>query len=51
MCQNVKRCQIVKKMLNVKKLNSYTRKQVHKILDTMRFMYDTVNFDITCESH
>ena len=30
MCQNVKRCQVVKKMSNVKKSNTWTMEEVHK---------------------
>ena len=30
MCQNVKRCQFVKEMLNVKKSNTWTMEEVHK---------------------
>ena len=47
-----KRCQIVKKMSNVKKSNSWTREEVHKRkIDTLRFTHIDINFDIIYEGH
>ena len=52
MCQNVKRCQVVKKMSNVKKLNTWTIEEVHKkLIDMMRFTDIDINFDIIYEDH
>ena len=47
-CQNVKRCQVVKKMSNVKKSNTWTMEEVYKNKkDIMRFTHIGTNFDIT----
>ena len=47
MCQNLKRCQVVKKMSNVKKSNTWTMEEVHKkSIDIMRFTDIDINFDI-----
>ena len=42
-------CQIVKKISNVKKSNSWTWKEIHKKINTMRLTNNDVNFDITYE--
>ena len=44
-----KRCQVVKKMSNVKKSNTWTMEEVHKKkqIDIMRFTHSDVNFDVT----
>ena len=44
-----KRCQVVKKMSNVKKSNAWTMEEVQKKkkLDIMRFTHIDVNFDVT----
>ena len=52
MCQNVKRCQVVKKMPNVKWSNIWTMEEVQKKkIDTMRFTDIEVNFDVRYEVH
>ena len=43
-----KRCQVVKKMSNVKKSDTWTMEEVHKKkIDIMRFTDIDVNFDVT----
>ena len=44
-----KRCQVVKKMSNVKKSNTWTMEEVQKKkkIDIMRFTHTNVNFDVT----
>ena len=47
-----KRCQVVKKMSNVKKSNTWTMEEVHKKkIDTMRFTDIDINFDVTYDGH
>ena len=44
-----KRCEVVKKMSNVKKSNTWTMEEFHKKkkIDIMRFTHIDVNFDVT----
>ena len=45
-----KRCQVVKKMSNIKKSNMQTMEEVHKKkIDIMRFTHTDVNFDVKYE--
>ena len=41
-----KMCQVVKKMSNVKKSNTWTMEEVQKKIDIMRFTHIDVNFDV-----
>ena len=48
-----KRCQVVKKMSNMKKSNMHTMEEVHKKnkFDIMRFTDIDINFDVKYEGH